>query len=73
MTRVLLVVLFAVLFGCDECDLNEFRCKGDVLQQCDAKGRWVEHTDCSDLDWECCEGDDGLNCYPEPDCIGGDA
>lgn len=79
--RWMLVAVTVLVAGCpDDCVLNEFRCKGAVLQQCDSHGRWVEHTDCDELgpDWECCLGEDAAggidySCFLAEECTGGDA
>jgi RES domain-containing protein len=50
------------------CNQLETRCADDVVQLCDARGRWQDVMDCADMtpdEWHC-GSDGGATCIRQP-------
>ena len=83
MKSIICALAAVLLLGCGpECEPDETRCNGNVVEICDGDGIWCEVMNCDelnatyeDIEWRCCTVDveewameDLHTCRPIEDC-----
>lgn len=63
------------LFGCDPetdgCEPEEARCRGSILEICNADQNWEDVINCLDFEpdeWACCASDGEIGCWKVEEC-----